>query len=115
MASKRKEGVDDASSDSKRKKVVDDAGSSDGRKKKGKANELGIILKKSEERERYNKLAARGIALSRYPDKTTLNTLGIIENVRLLVDNIGLERFLGHMYSTYIHITLEFLRSLACP
>jgi len=50
MASKRKDGVDDGSSDAKRKKVADDASSSDGKKKKGKANELGIILKKSEEK-----------------------------------------------------------------
>jgi len=112
MTNKRNDVVDDGSSDPKKKKVADDASSSDGKKKKGKANELGIILNKSAERERYDKLAGRGIILSRYPDKTTLNALGIIENVRILVGNIGWGTFLGCKYSTYEYLTLEFLSTL---
>jgi hypothetical protein len=112
MTNKRKDVVDDGSSDAKRKKVADDASSSNGKKKKGKANELGIILKKSAERERFDKLAGRGIAVNRYPYKTTLNALSIRENVRILVGNIGWERCLGHAYSTYTYLTLEFLSTL---
>lgn len=108
---KKKKGKEVAT-DGKGKEVATDAGSGDGKEKKGKPYALGIILKKAEERERFDILAGRGLLMSRYPDKTTLDDLGMRENVRDLVGNIGWGKFIGHSYSTKVYLTLEFLSTL---
>jgi len=69
------------------------ADSSNGKKKKGKPNEMGIILNITSEKTRYNKLLNRGISHNMYPDSRALEALGIKDNVMTLLGNIGWNDF----------------------
>jgi len=99
-------------SSSKRKAVADDVGSSTRKRKKGKTNELGLILNTSSDMSRYNNHLYRDIALSRYPDEFTLLKLGIENNVMTLLHNIGWTQFIGTKYYTHKKVTIEFLSTI---
>jgi len=55
-----------------KKRAGDVTGTSGGKKKKGKANDVGVILTKSSHKNKYNNLATREISTRRYPDQLVL-------------------------------------------
>lgn len=48
----------------------------------------------------------------RFPDIATLQALGILEDVRLLLRNMGLESFLGMTYPVHKEVSYQFLASV---
>ena len=69
----------------------------------------GIICEN--QRSSYHKLFKRNTLATRYPDNTTLRDLGLIDNVNLMLSNLGMSYFCSLISPTYIRLTYEFLSS----
>ncbi|KAJ4865949.1 hypothetical protein Rs2_52533 [Raphanus sativus] len=65
----------------------------------------------------YTKLLAHikkiPLASMRFPDISALRTLGILEDVRLLLRNMGMESFLGMAYPVHEEVSYQFLASVS--
>lgn len=59
-------------------------------------------------KQRYEDIKARGIVTCKYIDHSTVDTLGLRENVFAYIDNIGWQVFCGIRCPTYVELVREF-------
>jgi len=72
-----------------------------------------IVFKENDEQAaRYSYLRRREIFPTRYLDEPSLITLGLLEDVEYMLNNVGWSKFATMKYDTYELITLEFLSSV---
>ena len=76
-------------------------------------NDHGIIFQNEEQKLRYASLIKRVILPARYIDESSLNTLGMLEDMTAMMRKIGWTTFTSLKNLAYERITLEFLNSLS--
>ncbi|CAA7039931.1 unnamed protein product [Microthlaspi erraticum] len=62
--------------------------------------------------EHYNALFSMDFVETKYPQDDTMRTLGIFEDVELVLKNMQLARFFSHRMESYKELTCEFLASM---
>lgn len=73
---------------------------------------MEIIFRNEAQRQHYEALFKREMALTKYHDGPTMSTLGIRESVHFMLNQIGWDSFaVTRRYCTYHKLTLEFLSS----
>lgn len=78
-------------------------------------NTFGIIFDSTEQRDRFEVLAHRSIAATKFADIPALRSLGLLDGVRALFHSLGWADFLFCEANTYSRLTLEFLSSFRMP
>lgn len=68
-----------------------------------------VIFRNVAQRQHYATLFQREVALTKYHDGPTMDTLGIGESINFMFNQIGWEDFTRNKFSTYHKLTLEFL------
>src|SRR4051812_43698668 len=64
-----------------------------------------------EQREKYLSFYRRSVVATKYADVNCLHTLGLLESVQWMLNNVGLSHFCTRNDPTYEPIVLEFMSS----
>ncbi|KAJ1406078.1 hypothetical protein SESBI_25333 [Sesbania bispinosa] len=75
-------------------------------------NTHGIVCKDQMQKDRYDNLVKRKIVTTRYFDENALATLGLLDEVKWLIDRVGWNQFLTIKSPSYEKLSLEFLSSV---
>lgn len=74
-------------------------------------DDIVVIFRYVAQRQHYATLFQREVALTKYPDGPTMDTLGIEESINFMLNQLGWESFTRKKFSTHHKLTLEFLSS----